>query len=186
MGRKKSELSWTPNPGEFSLHLFDDDFDYEALARLTILPQTRRPDCRFDTPDEAALNWVLLSNEDSQNLNEEQATVIAQDQDQKFYALANSLRGDVDSFSIDELFDLAIRNGITKIYGIVHTHGAEDPRYDSEHFSKNTPIPLKSAGDIPLANEYNIPIYLGTPGDMFRKYDPLWRTENKFFFGVKE
>lgn len=47
--------------------------------------------------------------------------------------------------------------------GTYHTHGAPDPGYDNENFSKI---------DIDNANKEGLPSFLGTPGGYFKEYIP--------------
>ena len=54
-----------------------------------------------------------------------------------------------------------------KVVGILHTHGAYDPRYDSENFSPN---------DKNAAKAYNAPIYVATPNGTLKKYEPSTNT----------
>lgn len=47
--------------------------------------------------------------------------------------------------------------------GMYHTHGANTPGYDNEHFSPQ---------DKRFAGQNHVPSYLGTPGHTIQKYNP--------------
>ena len=47
--------------------------------------------------------------------------------------------------------------------GAYHTHGAYDPRYDSDNFADN---------DKDISDALELPIYLGTPNGDIKKYVP--------------
>ena len=51
-----------------------------------------------------------------------------------------------------------------------HTHGKDDPKYDNEHFSPD---------DFQYSNDNKIPIYLITPSDKIRTYDPKTKKKRK-------
>src|SRR5574344_267724 len=136
-----------------------------------------KPGDKFDTPDEAAKDWARYVNNDSKIMNREAATYIFETDDAKYQTLHAPLWAEADGFKIYDLNTNLRQNpveGIKRIVGIAHTHGAEDPNYKSEEFSNELDeITGKPIGDIPLAKEFNLLIYLMTPSDNFMKYDPV-------------
>lgn len=161
-------------------------FDENALTNspLPIPFKKRNRFLKFDSPDKAALNWVYLFNDESKRRNREAATFIFEDKNGEYYAQNSPAWFDLDSFDIPTLNRIAERErNFDKVVGVAHTHGAYDPNYDSENFSNEfdfeTGIPY---GDIPFANEYNIPLYLGTPNDTFRVFVP-GEGEDKLYMG---
>ena len=137
----------------------------------------KKPGDKFNTPDEAAKDWAGYVNDDSKIMNREAATYIFETDDAKYQTLHAPLWAEADGFKIYDLNNNLRQNpveGIKRIVGIAHTHGAEDPNYKSEEFSNELDeITGKPIGDIPLAKEFNLPIYLMTPSDNFMKYDPV-------------
>jgi RHS repeat-associated protein len=136
-----------------------------------------KPGDKFDTPDEAAKDWARYVNNDSKIMNREAATYIFETDDAKYQTLHAPLWAEADGFKIYDLNNNLRQNpveGIKKIVGIAHTHGAEDINYKSEEFSNELDeITGEPIGDIPLAKEFNLLIYLMTPSDNFMKYDPV-------------
>ncbi len=138
----------------------------------------------FNTPEEAALNWSLIFNDSSKARNREVSTYIVVNPQGKYHTLKNPTWASLDEFTIDELNKSYQQENCTeRIVGIAHTHGGHDSRYNSEYFSdeydEGTDRP---SGDLPLADEQGISIYLSTPNDTFRKTHPGYG-EDKFYMG---
>ncbi|HKM01123.1 MAG TPA: DUF4329 domain-containing protein [Sedimentibacter sp.] len=132
-----------------------------------------KPGDKFDTPDEAAKDWAGYVNDDSKIMNREAATYIFETDDAKYQTLHAPLWAEADGFKIYDLNNNLRQNpveGIKRIVGIAHTHGAEDPNYKSEIFS-GSEIDGKF-GDTDLSRILGVPLYLGTPFDKFMKFDP--------------
>ena len=132
-----------------------------------------KPGDLFNTPDEAAKDWSVYVNDDSKRMNREAATYILKNNDGKYFTLKSPLWAGKASFNIFDLNNIAKREKTCdEIVGIAHTHGDEDPNYESEKFSDILNDDGNRSGDIPLSKDYGIPIYLMTPSDIFMKYDP--------------
>lgn len=180
-----SSINEYPFPGEYSFFkLPENDKKMLESSPLPIPFTQRNAFIRFDTPDECAFNWAVLNNEESKKRNAEAATFIFKDKNGKYYTQKDPSWFGIDSFDVTTLNKMAERTGnYDQVVGVAHTHGAEDPNYNSEVFSneidKNTGAPF---GDIPFANEFGIPIYLSTPKDTFRVYVP-GKGEDKLFMG---
>ena len=188
---KKFQFEFNPAISEYSIpeeysffKLTENDKEMLKFSPLPI-PFTRRNALiGFDTSDECAFNWAVLNNEESKKRNAEAATFIFKDKNGKYYTQKEPSWFGIDSFDVTTLNKMAERTGnYDQVVGVAHTHGAEDPNYNSEVFSneidKNTGAPF---GDIPFANEFGIPIYLSTPKDTFRVYVP-GKGEDKLFMG---
>ena len=158
--------------------------DTEKLLK-NVIPaplKGRMSNLSFDSSDEAALNWLKLYTEESRKRNVEAATFIVEN-DGLFRTLENPVWGTIDGFDVRTLNAEAMKENIRgNVVGIVHTHGKSDSRFDSEFFSEETYENGQKYGDIPLADEFKIPIYLGTPKDTLRKYVP-GKGEDKFYIG---
>ena len=132
-----------------------------------------KPGDLFNTPDEAGKDWAVYVNGDSKRMNREAGTYILVNDDGKYHTLKSPLWAGEDGFKIFDLNNIARREEmVDKVVGIAHTHGAEDSKYDSENFSDILNDDGSREGDIPLSQDYGIPIYLMTPSDNFMKYDP--------------
>jgi hypothetical protein len=161
-------------------------FNKSVLSNLPLpIPAiSRNLSLKFNSADEAALNWILLNNEESKKRNKEAASYIYRDSNNLFYTQKLTNWFEIDGFTIPKLNKAAAQENIhDSIVGIVHTHGNTDSNYDSEYFSDIYNDSTNTyEGDIPLADEFNIPLYLGTPNDTFRKYQPKIG-QDKFYFG---
>lgn len=131
-----------------------------------------KPGDKFDTPDEAAKDWTRYVNDDSKIMNREAATYILKTSDGKYQTPPVTLWANEAGFKDWQIDVIIKRCGLDDLekVGVAHTHGDEDPRYNSEKFSSKSDDGIN--GDIEDARLRGIPLYLGTPSDKFMKFDP--------------
>jgi RHS repeat-associated protein len=125
-----------------------------------------KPGDKFDTPDEAAKDWVQYTNPSSKMLNMEFCGYLYKSKDNKYVA-ANPSLAHTDAFTLDDLKKTDNSSLGTKT-GILHTHGETnffgyDDNYMNEDFSTE---------DILFSQQENLEIYLGTPSNETLKYSP--------------
>ncbi|NLE04364.1 MAG: DUF4329 domain-containing protein, partial [Crenarchaeota archaeon] len=132
----------------------------------------KKPGDKFDTPDEAAKDWTRYVNDDSKIMNREAATYILKTSDGKYQTPPVTLWANEAGFKDWQIDVIIKRCGLDDLekVGVAHTHGDEDPRYNSEKFSSKSDDGIN--GDIEDARLRGIPLYLGTPSDKFMKFDP--------------
>ena len=109
---------------------------------------------RFSTQHEAARNVLNGINPTSVAENLEYGGWVYRNSDNTFSA-TEPIKGTVDRVSIGPPSSV----GAGTATATYHTHGATDPRFDSENFSFL---------DISLNNNWGVDGYLGTPAGLFK------------------
>ena len=116
-----------------------------------------KPGDRFKTPDLAGIDAVQFINPLSIKLNREFVGRIYRNKNGT-YSYIKAIKGDLDSSPEPG----PIPKGTSYVAGY-HTHGAYEPKYDSEYFSN---------ADKLISENDNKPEYLGTPAGRVKKYIP--------------
>jgi len=109
----------------------------------------------YDSPDAAAEAWGKDNNQRSIDENREYSSEIYQEDGK--YKLTPPIAGGEATVGEGTIPDGA------ELSGGIHSHGANDPRYDSENFS---------LGDKGFSQSRGVPEYISTPGGTLQKYDP--------------
>lgn len=125
----------------------------------------------YASPDEAAREWSKVHNDESKRMNRELATYIYKNNQGNYYLAPHHLIATESGFLISNLNEIVSRDGCPQgeIVAIAHTHGNEDPHYETESFSE---MEDDGSGDIALSQKLGVPIFLMTPKGNFMKYDP--------------
>ena len=112
---------------------------------------------KYKTAEEATKNAIRNTNRRSIKENREFAGCIYRRSDGIYEYMAPS-RGTVDRSYFNSVpYD-------TTLVGLYHTHGANDPRYDSEFYSDI---------DKDTSDADNVPSYMGAPSGRIYKYTPI-------------
>jgi RHS repeat-associated protein len=117
------------------------------------------------TIDEAAIDAINDINRESINENIEYGGVIYENPDGTYsYNFPNT------DWGVNFIYRSTMGNPPpgTILRGLYHTHGGPDPKYCSYQFSND----LKNGGDVQLAQDDGIPIYVGVPNQSIHKYHP--------------
>ena len=125
----------------------------------------------YASADEAAREWARKHNDESKRMNRELATYIYKNSQGNYYVAPHHLIATESGFLISDLNKIVERDAcsLENIVAIAHTHGKDNPLYESEYFSE---IEEDGNGDIALSQKMGIPIFLITPSGNFMKYDP--------------
>jgi len=123
-------------------------------------PTATLPGEHFNSVEAAVKDGLTYVNPTSKSQNKEYAGTTVQNADGS-YSNVGPVVGTVNT-SHSPLPP----NG-TKMVALWHTHGGNDPHYDSEHFSPQ---------DKSVARNYHVPAYIATPANAIRKYDPSTKT----------
>lgn len=141
-----------------------------------------------ESMDETAHLWANANNPYSKRDDREYASYIFETPNGLYRTFQNPVVGGIDGFLISDLDKQRKGEGIEnlKIVGIIHSHGAENPCYNSEDFSfgdfdENGHL----HGDIALSEFIGMPIFLVSPRDTLRKYVPKQHRRQKWFVGNK-
>ncbi|MDR2712404.1 MAG: DUF4329 domain-containing protein [Clostridiales bacterium] len=109
----------------------------------------------YDSPDAAAEAWGKDNNQRSIDENKEYSSEIYKEDGK--YKLTPPIAGEEATVG-----EGTIPKG-AELSGGIHSHGAKDPRYDSENFS---------FGDKGFSKSRGVPEYISTPGGTLKKYEP--------------
>ena len=112
---------------------------------------------RFDTVREVVEAFAITYNDDSIRNNREYGATIYKDRDGKYYYSTpnEGTEANIWMYTLPE-------NKEDDVVALVHSHGSTTS-HDNENLSKD---------DISTANNYQIPVYVVTPGGKIQKYDP--------------
>ena len=112
---------------------------------------------RFDTIREVVEAFAMTYNDDSIRNNREYGATIYKDRDGNYYYSTpnEGTEANIWMYTLPE-------NKEDDIVALVHSHGSTTS-HDNENLSKD---------DISTADNYQIPVYVVTPGGKIQKYDP--------------
>lgn len=141
-----------------------------------------------ESMDETARQWGVMNNTFSKRDDREYASYIFETSNGLYRTFQNPVVGDIDGFLVSDLDERKKDEGLEdlKVVGIIHSHGAENPGYDSEDFSSSELDENGYVhGDLILSEMTGLPIFLISPRDTLRKYTPKQYLKQKWFVGEK-
>ena len=169
--------------------------EYDVLVRkfgrvLDVVEDRYRKNRHFisESMDETARLWGRANNPYSKREDREYASYIFETPNGLYRTFQHPVVGGMDGFLVSDLDKRRKDEGLEnlKIVGIIHSHGAENPGYDSENFSSSEFDENGNLhGDLALSEMTGLPIFLISPRDTLRKYTPKQYRMRKWFVGEK-